>query len=140
QLLEAAGSSAAIVAKIERAEAAIHATLDDIIEASDAVMVARGDLGVEIGDAELVGTQKHIIRRANDLNRLVIVATQMMESMITSTMPARAEVFDVANSVLDGADAVMLSAETATGDYPVEVVRAMSRICVGAEKNPMAQL
>ncbi|WP_416395675.1 pyruvate kinase [Allohahella sp. A8] len=140
QLLEDAGSSAAIVAKIERAEAVIHSTLDDIIEASDAVMVARGDLGVEIGDAELVGTQKHIIRRANDLNRLVIVATQMMESMITSTMPTRAEVFDVANSVLDGADAVMLSAETATGEYPVEVVRAMSRICVGAEKNPMSQL
>ena len=135
-LCEAEGSKARLVAKIERAEVTNdYQTLDDVILASDAVMVARGDLGVEIGDAQLIGVQKHIIGRARTLNRLVITATQMMESMITSPIPTRAEVFDVANSVLDGTDAVMLSAETATGDYPVEVVETMSRLCLGAETN-----
>lgn len=99
-------------------------------------MVARGDLGVEIGDPELVGIQKALIRRARQLNRSVITATQMMESMITNPMPTRAEVMDVANAVLDGTDAVMLSAETAAGQYPSETVAAMARVCLGAEKSP----
>src|SRR5690349_13306289 len=96
-------------------------------------MVARGDLGVEIGDAELPGWQKKIINQAREQNRMVITATQMMESMIANPIPTRAEVLDVANAVMDGTDAVMLSAETATGKYPVKVVEAMSRVCVGAE-------
>ncbi|MGF1704084.1 pyruvate kinase [Photobacterium makurazakiensis] len=132
-----AGLEAKLVAKVERAEAvATTEAMDDIIMASDAVMVARGDLGVEIGDPELVGVQKKLIRRARSLNRTVITATQMMESMITSPMPTRAEVMDVANAVLDGTDAVMLSAETAAGDFPVETVTAMASVCVGAEKEP----
>jgi pyruvate kinase len=131
RLLDAAGSSAALVAKIERAEAL--AALDSIIEASDAVMIARGDLGVEIGDAELPGWQKRITRAAREGNRLVITATQMMESMITSSIPTRAEVLDVANAVMDGTDTVMLSAETATGRHPPRVVEAMARVCLGAE-------
>lgn len=136
-LLREAGSSAGLIAKIERAELAHNdAALDEVIEASDAVMVARGDLAVEIGDAELVGVQKHIINRARALNRVVITATQMMESMIDSPMPTRAEVSDVANAVFDYTDAVMLSAETAVGDYPTEAVEAMARICIGAEKHP----
>lgn len=110
--------------------------MDDVILASDVVMVARGDLGVEIGDPELVGIQKALIRRARQLNRSVITATQMMESMITNPMPTRAEVMDVANAVLDGTDAVMLSAETAAGQYPSETVAAMARVCLGAEKIP----
>ncbi|TBR44283.1 pyruvate kinase [Marinomonas agarivorans] len=133
----AAGLKAGIVSKVERAEAvADNETLDAIILASDAVMVARGDLGVEIGDAELIGVQKHMIKRCRQLNRPVITATQMMETMITSAMPTRAEVFDVANAVLDGTDAVMLSAETAAGDYPEEVINTMVRVCKGAEKQP----
>jgi len=137
RLLSEAGSDADLVAKIERAELAHdEAALDAVIEASDAVMVARGDLAVEIGDAELVGVQKHVINRARTLNRVVITATQMMESMITSPMPTRAEVSDVANAVMDYTDAVMLSAETAVGDYPTEAVEAMVRICLGAEKHP----
>lgn len=141
ELALAAGSEARIMAKIERAEAiADNETLDDIIRASDAVMVARGDLGVEIGDAELVGQQKRIIARSRQLNRVVITATQMMESMIESPMPTRAEVMDVANAVLDGTDAVMLSAETAAGKYPTETVRAMARVCDGAEKHPSVQI
>ena len=122
KLAEEAGGNVHMVAKIERAEAVSdHQVLDDIILASDAVMVARGDLGVEIGDAELIGVQKHIIARARALNRCVITATQMMDSMIESPLPTRAEVFDVANAVLDGTDAVMLSAETAAGKFPVQV-------------------
>lgn len=141
ELAQAAGSEARIMAKIERAEAvADNDTLDDIIRASDAVMVARGDLGVEIGDAELVGQQKRIIARSRQLNRVVITATQMMESMIENPMPTRAEVMDVANAVLDGTDAVMLSAETAAGKYPAETVRAMARVCDGAEKHPSVQI
>jgi len=121
-----------IIAKIERKEALDN--LDDIIKISSGVMVARGDLGVEIGDAELPGWQKHIINRARALDKFVITATQMMETMITNSIPTRAEVFDVANAVLDGTDAVMLSAETATGHDPIKVVMAMSSICLGAEK------
>ncbi len=139
RLITEAGGQARLVAKIERAEAVSDdAVLDAIILASDAVMVARGDLGVEIGDAELIGVQKHIINRSRSLNRVVITATQMMETMITQPMPTRAEVFDVANAVLDGTDAVMLSAETAAGDYPIETVEAMARVILGAEKHPNA--
>lgn len=138
RLLDESQSRAEIIAKVERAETVVdHQTLDSIILASDGVMVARGDLGVEIGDAELIGVQKHLIRRARELNRFVITATQMMETMIHNPMPTRAEVFDVANAILDGTDAVMLSAETAAGDYPVEVVEAMTRICQGAEKQQL---
>ncbi len=138
--LESAGCYAHIIGKIERAEAvADDQHLDDLISACDGVMVARGDLGVEIGDASLIGLQKHIIKRARVLNRPVITATQMMESMISNPIPTRAEVFDVANAVLDGTDAVMLSAETAAGQYPLETVRAMSRNCVGAERYPSAR-
>ncbi len=136
-LAEAAGLKAGIVSKVERAEAVAESkTLDSIILSSDAVMVARGDLGVEIGDAELIGVQKHIIKRCRQLNCPVITATQMMETMITNAMPTRAEVFDVANAVLDGTDAVMLSAETAAGAYPEEVIKTMNRVCLGAEKHP----
>ncbi|MDI5987173.1 pyruvate kinase, partial [Halomonas sp. M4R5S39] len=139
-LLGEAGKEIGLVAKLERAEAvADEATLDGIIEASEAVMVARGDLGVEIGDAQLIGIQKRIIKRARALNRAVITATQMMESMIESPLPTRAEVFDVANAVLDGTDAVMLSAETAAGDFPVETIEAMDRVCLGAERERIAQ-
>lgn len=126
------GSDAAMVSKIERAEAI--ANLAEIIDASDVVMVARGDLGVEIGDAELPGLQKKIIRESLARNRVVITATQMLQSMVDSPIPTRAEVLDVANSVIDGTDAVMLSQETAAGNYPVRAVEAMARICVGAEK------
>ncbi|MFW3614269.1 pyruvate kinase, partial [Billgrantia antri] len=140
RLLGEAGREIGLVAKLERAEAvADDATLNGIIEASEAVMVARGDLGVEIGDEKLIGMQKRIIKRARTLNRAVITATQMMESMITSPLPTRAEVFDVANAVLDGTDAVMLSAETAAGDYPVETLDAMQRVCLGAERERVAQ-
>ena len=140
QLVAEAGGDAYMVAKIERAESVEStATLDAIIMASDAVMVARGDLGVEIGDAQLIGVQKHIIDRARSLNRCVITATQMMESMISSPLPTRAEVFDVANAVLDGTDAVMLSAETAAGQYPVQTVEAMVRVIIGAEKTPQSE-
>ncbi|WP_373080653.1 pyruvate kinase [Zhongshania sp.] len=138
--LEAAGCFAHIIGKIERAEAVANDEhLDDLIRACDGVMVARGDLGVEIGDASLIGLQKHIIKRARVLNRPVITATQMMESMINCPVPTRAEVFDVANAVLDGTDAVMLSAETASGMYPVETVKAMARNCEGAELYPSAR-
>lgn len=140
RLLEEAGGNAGIVAKIERAEVvASDDALDEVIKACNTVMVARGDLGVEIGDAELVGVQKHIIQRARALNTCVITATQMMESMISSPLPTRAEVFDVANAVLDGTDAVMLSAETAAGDFPVETVEAMVRVIKGAERDPSTQ-
>ncbi len=138
QLLREAGGHAQLVAKIERAEALD--VLDEIIEASDAVMVARGDLGVEIGDAELPAVQKHLIQRARALNRVVITATQMMESMIYNPIPTRAEVFDVANAVLDGTDAVMLSAETAAGKYPDKAVEAMDRVCREAEKQQLARV
>ena len=131
-LAQAAGSDAFLVAKIERAEAIEN--LVEITRASDVVMVARGDLGVEIGDAELPGLQKKIIRTALEHNRIVITATQMLQSMVDNPIPTRAEVLDVANSVIDGTDAVMLSAETASGSYPVKAVEAMVRICLGAER------
>lgn len=133
-----AGGDGGLVAKIERAEAVEN--LDSIMAVSDAVMVARGDLGVEIGDEELPAVQKQIIHSARDCNKVVITATQMMESMISSPVPTRAEVLDVANAMMDGTDAVMLSAETATGDYPVKVVEAMARICLGAEKQRSTQV
>ena len=137
RLAKEAGCNAKIVAKVERAEAVeTQEALEDIVKASDVVMVARGDLGVEIGDARLVGVQKNMIRTARRLNRVVITATQMMESMISAPMPTRAEVMDVANAVLDGTDAVMLSGETAAGDFPLETVKAMSDVCIGAEKHP----
>ncbi len=135
QLLTDAGGSLGIIAKIERREAVDH--LDAIIAASDAVMVARGDLGVEIGDAHVPRVQKLIIHRARTLNKAVITATQMMESMIDSPIPTRAEVSDVANAVIDGTDAIMLSAETAVGKYPIKAVESMVRVCVEAEKNPL---
>lgn len=132
ELLHAAGGFAWIVAKIERAEA-IEA-LEEIVSASDAIMVARGDLGVEVGDAAVPALQKRMIRMAREHNKVAITATQMMESMISSPIPTRAEVSDVANAVLDGTDAVMLSAETAAGLYPVEAISAMNRVCLEAEK------
>lgn len=135
RLLTEAGGKAWLVAKIERAEAvADDDALDGLIRASDAVMVARGDLGVEIGDAELPGLQKKIIKASLAQNKVVITATQMLQSMVESPIPTRAEVLDVANSVIDGTDAVMLSAETAAGAYPVKAVEAMARICLGAER------
>lgn len=134
RLLEAEGSHAGIVAKVERAEAL--EVMDEIILASDVIMVARGDLGVEIGDANLPAVQKHLIKRTRELNRVAITATQMMESMIDNPIPTRAEVLDVANAVYDGTDAIMLSAETASGKYPIKAVEAMHRICVEAEKQP----
>jgi pyruvate kinase len=130
-LMHAAGGKSLLMAKIERAEAI--PALADIIDASDAIMVARGDLSVEVGDAAVPGLQKRMIKMARAKNRLVITATQMMESMITNPIPTRAEVSDVANAVLDGTDAVMLSAETAVGDYPVETIEAVARICLKAE-------
>jgi pyruvate kinase len=130
----------AIIAKIERAEVvADEQTLNDIVTASTGIMVARGDLGVEVGDAQLIGIQKELISKARKMDRVVITATQMMESMISSSMPTRAEVFDVANAVLDGTDAVMLSAETAVGSYPVEVVNAMADAALGAERQPVTK-
>ncbi|HTB66157.1 MAG TPA: pyruvate kinase [Steroidobacteraceae bacterium] len=132
RLVREAGGDARIVAKIERHEAITN--LDSIIEASDVVMVARGDLGVEMGYAEVTSLQKTIIHRSRALYRVVITATQMMESMIQNPVPTRAEVSDVANAVMDGTDAVMLSAETATGRYPLKAVEAMADVIRGAEK------
>lgn len=133
KLANEAGGNPGIISKIERAEAITN--LEKIIMASDAVMIARGDLGVEIGDAELPGTQKKIIKVARAFNKPVITATQMLETMIKNTIPTRAEVSDVANAVLDGTDAVMLSGETAVGLYPDKAVAAMDRICLSAEKH-----
>ena len=133
ELMRAAGGQALLIAKIERAEAITM--LAEIIDASDGIMVARGDLAVEVGDAAVPAMQKRMIRLARERNKLTITATQMMESMIMSPVPTRAEVSDVANAVLDGTDAVMLSAETASGKYPVETVEAMARICLEAEKS-----
>ncbi|NTS76967.1 pyruvate kinase [Catenovulum sp. SM1970] len=137
QLAEEAGLNAQIVAKVERAETVeTDEAIDDIITNCDVVMVARGDLGVEIGDPALVSKQKKLISRSRQLNRTVITATQMMESMIDNPMPTRAEVMDVANAVLDGTDAVMLSGETAAGKYPIETVTSMAGVAVGAEAHP----
>lgn len=137
-LLREAGGEAAIVAKIERHEAIEN--LDSVVEACDVVLVARGDLGVEIDEAELPGLQKRIIKTALEHNRAVITATQMMQSMVESPIPTRAEVLDVANAVIDGTDAVMLSAESAVGKHPVKVIEAMSRICQGAERHVEAHV
>ena len=136
-LVKKAGGTASIIAKIERAEAILN--LEAIIEASDAIMVARGDLGVEVGDAAVPGLQKRMIRMARAQNKLVITATQMMESMISCPIPTRAEVSDVANAVLDGTDAVMLSAETAAGLYPLETIQAVHRVVMEAEKEYYSQ-
>lgn len=122
-----------IIAKIERMEALDHLT--DIIREADAIMVARGDLGVEVGAAEVPAIQKHIIEQTRLLDKVVITATQMMESMISNPQPTRAEVSDVANAILDGTDAVMLSAETASGLFPVKVITMVNKICLSAEKH-----
>jgi pyruvate kinase len=140
ELLRAAGGKALLIAKIERAEAVGRAAFEDILSACDGIMVARGDLAVEVGDASVPALQKRMIHLAREHNRLTITATQMMESMIASPVPTRAEVSDVANAVLDGTDAVMLSAETAAGRYPVEAIESMSRICVEAEKSQPVHL
>jgi pyruvate kinase len=123
-----------VIAKIERLEA--YENLDDILAVADGAMVARGDLGVELGIAPLPRAQKDIIRRTNLLDRLSITATEMLESMTSSPRPTRAEVTDVANAVFDGTDAVMLSAETAAGSYPVRTVSTMAAVCVEAERSP----
>ena len=133
-----AGGNAGIIAKIERSEA-LH-TIDEILDECDAIMIGRGDLGVEIGDAEVPGVQKSLIDRAHKKNRVAITATQMMESMIHSPIPTRAEVSDTANAVLDGTDAVMLSGETAIGKYPVQAVKAMSRTCLASERRGLKKM
>jgi pyruvate kinase len=138
ELMRAAGGKMLVIAKIERYEAI--GNLEEILKASDGIMVARGDLAVEVGDAAVPALQKRMIRMARELNKLTITATQMMESMIESPVPTRAEVSDVANAVLDGTDAVMLSAETAAGGYPVETVQAMVRICAEADQSESAAL
>jgi pyruvate kinase len=140
QLLRAAGGDAFLIAKIERAEAVEPKALTDIMSACEGIMVARGDLAVEVGDASVPALQKRMIRHAREQNKLTITATQMMESMISSPIPTRAEVSDVANAVLDGTDAVMLSAETASGKYPVETIASMSRICEVAEDSAQVTL
>ncbi len=132
------GGDAGIIAKIERVEAL--EAIDEILEACDAIMIGRGDLGVEIGDAEVPGVQKSLIDLAHDKNRIAITATQMMESMIHSPIPTRAEVSDVANAVLDGTDAVMLSGETAAGSYPVKAVKAMHRTCLASERHALKEV
>ncbi|MDO9291565.1 MAG: pyruvate kinase, partial [Hydrogenophaga sp.] len=142
QLCNVAGASIghkpALIAKIERAEAIPE--LANILKVSDGIMVARGDLAVEVGNAAVPGLQKHMIRLAREMDKVVITATQMMESMIVNPVPTRAEVSDVANAVLDGTDAVMLSAETAAGKYPLETVKEMANICQEAEKAEYSEL
>lgn len=138
QMIKDENSNAKIIAKIERAEALNE--IEAIISASDAIMIARGDLGVEIGDAGLPPVQKKLIKMARDMDRAAITATQMMESMIDHQMPTRAEVFDVANAVLDGTDAVMLSGETSIGNYPDKAVLSMSNICEEAEKQRITRV
>jgi pyruvate kinase len=126
------GHKPGLIAKIERAEAIPN--LESILQASDGIMVARGDLAVEVGNAAVPALQKRMIRLAREHDKVVITATQMMESMITNPVPTRAEVSDVANAVLDGTDAVMLSAETASGKYPLETIVEMANICAEAER------
>ncbi len=138
ELMRASGGKALMIAKIERYEAI--GNLEEILKASDGIMVARGDLAVEVGDAAVPALQKRMIRMGKEFNKLTITATQMMESMIESPVPTRAEVSDVANAVLDGTDAVMLSAETAAGKYPVETVIAMARICDEADRHQITSL
>jgi len=122
----------ALIAKIERTEAIPN--LEAILRASDGIMVARGDLAVEVGNAAVPALQKRMIKLAREMDKVVITATQMMESMIVNPVPTRAEVSDVANAVLDGTDAVMLSAETASGKYPIETVEQMAAIALAAER------
>src|SRR5437763_2199442 len=140
ELMRAAGGNAFLIAKIERAEAVAESALVDIMRGSDGIMVARGDLAVEVGDAAVPALQKKMIRLGREHNKLTITATQMMESMISSPVPTRAEASDVANAVLDGTDAVMLSAESASGLYPVETIASMSRICAVAEDSAQVTL
>jgi pyruvate kinase len=140
ELMRAAGGKAMLIAKIERAEAVKHEALLSIMGACEGIMVARGDLAVEVGDAAVPALQKRMIRLAREHNKLTITATQMMESMIFSPVPTRAEVSDVANAVLDGTDAVMLSAESASGQFPVQTIEAMDRICVEAEQTQSISL
>jgi len=135
ELFVAAGGKGHMVAKVERTEAVTN--IDSIIDATDIVMVARGDLGVDMGYAELTGIQKKLIRKTRKGSKIVITATQMMESMIQNPIPTRAEVSDVSNAVMDGTDAVMLSGETAVGKFPAQAVRAMDEVCTGAEKFPL---
>ena len=137
RLFKQAGGHGLIVAKIERTEAVDN--IEEIIDASDVIMVARGDLGVEMGYAELTGVQKRLIQATRGKSRIVITATQMMESMIQHPIPTRAEVSDVSNAVIDGTDAVMLSGETAVGKYPLAAIRAMAEVCQGAEKYPVSE-
>jgi pyruvate kinase len=132
RLFEQAGGTGQIVAKIERTEAVEN--IESIIAAADVIMVARGDLGVEMGYAGLTGIQKNLIRKTRKAHKIVITATQMMESMIENPIPTRAEVSDVANAVIDGTDAVMLSGETAVGKHPNNAIKAMAEVCIGAEK------
>jgi pyruvate kinase len=139
KLLKEAGCSAGVISKIERAEALKQDVIEDIVKESAGLMVARGDLGVEIGDALLPAEQKRLIKLARSHDKVVITATQMLESMIESPIPTRAEVFDVANAVLDGTDCVMLSAETAAGKFPVHAVKTMAEVCLEAEKDPLAK-
>jgi pyruvate kinase len=139
-LIKAENGNQGVIAKIERIEAIVPDTLDAIIMASDGIMVARGDLAVEIGDAEVPAAQKFMIGRARALSKPVITATQMMETMVHNVVPTRAEVSDVANAVLDGTDAIMLSEETAKGDHPVLVVQTMDRVALAAEKHPATLL
>ncbi len=140
KLLKQVDCDAGVISKIERAESLVESVILDIIRESVGIMVARGDLGVEIGDAQLPAQQKRLIKLARSNNRIVITATQMLESMIINPIPTRAEVFDVANAVLDGTDAVMLSAETAVGNFPGNAVKAMHDVCIEAEKNPIAKI
>ncbi len=132
------GHKPMMIAKIERAEAI--PLLQEILDASDGIMVARGDLAVEVGNATVPALQKRMIKMARASNKLTITATQMMESMIVNAVPTRAEVSDVANAVLDGTDAVMTSAETASGRYPVETVEMMAAVCLEAEKSHVCEL
>ena len=132
------GHKPGLIAEIERAEAIPK--LEEILRASDGIMVARGDLAVEVGNAAVPALQKRMIKMAREFDKIVITATQMMESMISNPVPTRAEVSDVANAVLDGTDAVMLSAETAAGNYPLETVREMAQICVAAEAGESVKL
>ncbi len=139
KLLKESGSDAEIIAKIERIEALEEDVIKDIILESAGIMVARGDLGVEIGDPMLPAQQKRLIKLARENDKVVITATQMLDSMINSPVPTRAEVFDIANAVLDGTDAIMLSAETASGNFPVNAVKVIHDVCLEAEKNPIAK-
>ena len=140
KLLKEAGSNASVISKIERAESLADEVIQEILNESTGIMVARGDLGIEIGDPQLPAVQKKLIKLARSSDKVVITATQMLESMIANPIATRAEVFDVANAVLDGTDTVMLSAETAVGEFPVNAVKTMNDVCLEAEKSRRASL